>query len=88
MEEEYKYVSSAQSNLETCSQNTFARLVLPFHAEVLLNKALSRLAFQQKPGFVLSLFLIFCQNQSFCSYKIVLIKKVYIKKECITGVFL
>ena len=86
--EEYKYVSSAKSNLETYSQNTFVRLVLLFHVEVISNKALSRLAFQQKPGFALSLFLIFCQNQSFCSYKIVLIKKVYIKKECSTGVFL
>ena len=28
-----------------------------------------------KPGFILSLFLFFYQNQDFCSYKIVLIKK-------------
>ena len=76
--EDYKYVSSAKSNLETYSENTFVRLVLLFHIEVISNKALSRLAFQQKPGFVLSL--IFCQNRSFCSYKIVLIKKSVYKK--------
>ena len=45
--EEYKYVSAAKSNLETYSQNTFVRLEWLLHVEVISNKALSRLAFQQ-----------------------------------------
>ena len=40
-----KYVYFAKSSLKTYSQNTFVRLVLLFHVEVISNKALSRLAF-------------------------------------------
>ena len=45
--EDCKYVSTAMSNLETYSQNTFVRLVWLFHVEVISNKPLSRLGFQQ-----------------------------------------
>ena len=40
--EEYKYVSTAKSNLETYSQNTLVWLV---RVEVISNRALSWLAF-------------------------------------------
>ena len=71
------YVYFANSNLEIYFDNTFVRLVLLFRVEVISNKALLRLAFQGESGFALSLFLIFSQNQGFCSYKIVPIKKMY-----------
>ena len=44
--ERYKYVSSGKS--ETYSQNTFVRLVLLFHVEVISNKALSLIS-EYKP---------------------------------------
>ena len=43
--EEYKYVSTAKSNLETYSQNTLVWLVALFRVEVISNRALSWLAF-------------------------------------------
>ena len=39
-------------------------------------KLCSYVLWDSKPGFVLNFFLIFCQNNDFCSYKIVLLKPI------------
>ena len=44
---EYKIASTAKPNLGTYSQNTFARLIYFHHVEMILNKGLLWLAFQQ-----------------------------------------
>ena len=53
------------------SQNTFERLILLFHVEVMSNKALLWLAFQQNPGFFLSLlFFLFVKIKAFVFIKL------------------